>query len=396
MVEVSRILNSTTNITTLLDVIIDEAADLTGAEAASILLLDPKTRELRFRATSAGSNPELIDMPVPLSGSIAGTVLRSNQPLKVNDVSNDPRWNPNIAQSINFRTGSILCVPMHNENEPVGVLEAINKREGAFSEEDTEILGILADLAGVAVDKARLIDELRKANQKLNELDRLKSDFIALASHELRTPLSIILGYVSFLREEAEPTTAAQLDNVLRAAIKLRSLIEDMVNLQYVDVAGAKLEDITRFDFVGLVREMTSERNETAGTRSLTMFARLPKEPIFIDGDRGMIEAAVSNLINNAIKYTPVGGAIDVSMQLRGDEVWMSVRDSGIGIESEELDRIFDRFYQVEPHLRRHYEGMGLGLAITKELIELHNGRIWADSRLGEGSEFFIALPVNS
>jgi signal transduction histidine kinase len=393
MIEVSRVLNSATNLNTLLTSIIDEAAYLIDAETASILLLDPYTRELHFKATSAGSDPEIIDMPVPLNGSIAGTVLKSNQPLVVNEVSDDPRWNPNIAQSINFQTGSILCVPMNDEHKPVGVLQAINKRMGSFSDEDVATLAILADLAGVAVEKARLIDELKKANKQLNELDRLKSDFIALASHELRTPISIILGYVSFLRDDADEDMAENLDSVLRAAIKLRTLIEDMVNLQYVD-AGESALNLKLTDWVEMVRELTLERDETAEAKEIQLDLILPDKPQMVCIDEGMVEAALRNLINNAIKYTPQQGNIRIAMQTRGDEVWCAVRDTGIGIEEGELERIFSRFYQSEPHLRRQYEGMGLGLAIAKELIELHGGRVWAKSKLEAGSEFFIALPL--
>lgn len=395
MVEVSRELSSTNDLDTLLKLIISEAAALTNAESASILLLDRHTRELRFKATSGEMSPEMADTPVPLNNSIAGAVLQSNEPMIIHDVSRDPRWNSQVDQAINFRTGSILGVPMHDDARPVGVLESINKQSGAFTDEDVNILGILADLAGVAVERARLIEELRRANQQLAELDRLKSDFIALASHELRTPLSIILGYVSFLRDEASPEMAKQLDSVLRAAVRLRSLMQDMFNLKYVDAGEATL-NAADFDMVDLVRDLIAQRDETAFAKQQTVNLQLPAEPLPVLADRGMIEVVVSNLFNNAIKFTPEGGRIDVTLERRDGELWLCVSDSGIGIPEDQLERIFNRFYQVEPHLRRHHEGMGLGLAIAKELVELHQGRIWAKSRVGEGSHFFVALPLHT
>lgn len=395
MVEVSRELSSTNDLDTLLKLIISEAAALTNAESASILLLDRHTRELRFKATSGEMSPEMADTPVPLNNSIAGAVLQSNEPMIIHDVSRDPRWNSQVDQAINFRTGSILGVPMHDDARPVGVLESINKQSGAFTDEDVNILGILADLAGVAVERARLIEELRRANQQLAELDRLKSDFIALASHELRTPLSIILGYVSFLRDEASPEMAKQLDSVLRAAVRLRSLMQDMFNLKYVDAGEATL-NAADFDMVDLVRDLIAQRDETAFAKQQTVNLQLPAEPLPVLADQGMIEVVVSNLFNNAIKFTPEGGRIDVTLERRDGELWLCVSDSGIGIPEDQLERIFNRFYQVEPHLRRHHEGMGLGLAIAKELVELHQGRIWAKSRVGEGSHFFVALPLHT
>ena len=395
MVEVSRELSSTTDLDTLLKLIISEAAALTNAEAASILLLDRHTRELRCKATSGEMSPEMADTPVPLHNSIAGAVLQSNEPMIIHDVSRDPRWHSQVDQAINFRTGSILGVPMHDEARPVGVLESINKLEGSFTDEDVNILGILADLAGVAVERARLIEELRRANQQLAELDRLKSDFIALASHELRTPLSIILGYVSFLRDEAGPEMAKQLDSVLRAAVRLRSLMQDMFNLKYVDAGEATL-NAAHVDMVDLVRDLVAQRDETAFAKQQTVNLQLPAYHLPVIADRGMIEVVITNLVNNAIKFTAEGGRIDVTLERHDREVWLCVSDTGIGIPENQLERIFNRFYQVEPHLRRHYEGMGLGLAIAKELVELHQGRIWAKSRLGEGSHFFIALPLSS
>lgn len=393
LVEVSRELSSTNDLDSLLKLIIGEAASLTDAEAASILLLDPYTRELRFKAASGGLTPEMADTPVPLNNSIAGAVLQSNQPMIISDVSRDSRWHSQVDQAINFRTGSILGVPMHDESRPVGVLESINKQNGSFSDEDVNTLGILADLAGVAVERARLVEELRRANQQLAELDRLKSDFIALASHELRTPLSIILGYVSFLRDEAGPQMAKQLDSVLRAAVRLRSLMQDMFNLKYVDAGEATL-NVSHFDMVDLIRDLIAQRDETAVAKQQTVNLDLPTYQLPVVADRGMMEVVITNLVNNAIKFTAEGGRIDITLEQRDSEVWLCVSDTGIGIPDEQLSRIFNRFYQVEPHLRRHYEGMGLGLAIAKELVELHQGRIWAKSRVGEGSHFFVALPL--
>lgn len=392
MLEISRELNSTTSLDVLLKKILSEATSLTNAEAASILLLDPYTRELRFKATSGEMTPEMADTPVPLNNSIAGTILTTNKPLIVNDVSQEPRWNPKISETINFPTGSILGVPMNDVSRPVGVLEALNKIEGEFTQEDIAILSILADLAGVAVERAQLFGELRQANQQLNELDRLKSDFIAVASHELRTPLSIILGYVTYLREIADPANVEQLDRVLRAAVRLRNLIQDMLNLQYVDAGRTSLER-RPLDLSQALQRLVEERSEIFQAKQQQVELTIPDQTVLALVDRNMIQVIFNNLLDNAIKFTPEHGHITISLEQHENEAWVTVKDTGIGIPEDQLSRVFNRFYQLEPHLRRQHEGMGLGLAIAKELVQLNHGRIWANSTLGKGSEFHVAFP---
>ena len=393
LVEISRVLNATTNLDHLLSRIITEAADLTSAEAASILLLDPNTQQLHFKASSNEVPPELADMAVSLDSSIAGAILTQNKPMYIQDVSKDPRWNQNVDDAIAFKTRSILGVPMHNvTQEPVGVLEALNKSGGGdFSIQDFETLSILADIAGVAVEQARLFNELQQANAELNELDQLKTDFIAIASHELRTPLSVILGYVSFLRDEAGPKMTAQFDNVLQAAVHLRTLIQDMLNLRYVDAGTAALTR-KKVDLVAMVQEMNLTEDETAVAKNQTVHVTLPEDELLVLIDQDMMEVIIGNLLNNAVKFSPKGSQIKVKVERHGREAWFRIKDNGVGIPEDQLERIFKRFYQVESPLRRQHEGMGLGLSIAKELVELHNGRIWAESSNRGGSEFILAL----
>ncbi len=395
MVEISRVLNSATNLDQVLTYIIKEAATLTNTEAASILLLDPDTRDLYITASSNEIPPQLATTPVPLDSSIAGAILQANRPMFIPDVAQDPRWNKGVDEAIEFHTQAILGVPMRDvDRKPVGVLEAINKIEGEFTRQDAELLTILADIAGVAIERARLTENLRRAYAELNDLDQLKTDFISIASHELRTPLSVILGYLSFLREEASPEMAGQFDTVLDAAVHLRGLIQDMLNFQYVDT-GRETLSLTQVDLAGVVRDMATERDETAVAKQQTIVVNLPDEPVHILADRGVIEVAVNNLIDNAIKFSPQGSRIEVTVGRHGEEARLCVCDEGVGIPGDQIDRIFKRFYQVEDPLNRYHEGMGLGLAIVKELVELHDGRIWVESEVGKGSSFFIALNLD-
>lgn len=394
MVEVTRQLTSTFEQERLLTLISSIAVDLVNCEDASIILEDEHTGKLYF-LTAAGTKTEALKkIRFPVEGSIAGTVFRTLEPLIVQDTANDSRFNEEVDKAIDFRTQSILAVPMMFQDRPIGVLEAINKNDGGeFDAHDQQILLTLAAQAAVAIENARLVKDLKDANVRLAELDRLKSDFIAIASHELRTPLTLILGYATFLREDASGRASEQLDLVLGAATQLKNLIEDMVNLTNLDAGGAELA-LQEFSLQEQIQECIASQQQFAAAKSLNIKHTWPDTTVRVQADREKIAIVVTNLLNNAIKYTPPGGRIQVGVRRDGGMVAVSVSDTGMGIPGTELDRIFDRFYQVESHLTRVQGGMGLGLSIAKGMIDLHGGRIWAESVEGRGSRFTFTLPI--
>lgn len=392
MIQVSRTLTSTLDIQQLLKLIIKMAAELVGCLGASIILEDQRTGELVFRAASGPKSEELKDIRVPVDGSIAGSVFRSQEPLIVQDTHTDPRHYGDVVNG--FDTQSILTVPMIFQSRPIGVLQAVNKLNSSeFNDHDVQILSTLAAQAAVAIENARLVTQLQEANLQLAELDRLKSDFIAIASHELRTPLSLILGYASFLRDEADKAASEQLDMVLEAATQLKLLIEDMVNLSHLEAGSAEL-NLSEVPLQEVIRESIESQRQFAATKSLEIVQSLPTTAIHVRADREKIGIVLNNLLNNAVKYTSPGGRIQVALRPQTGVVAVSVTDTGIGIPEDELERIFDRFHQVESHLTRYEGGMGLGLSIARGMVQLHGGRIWAESVPGRGSRFTFTLPV--
>jgi signal transduction histidine kinase len=396
ILEISQQLTSTLDLELLLQEIIGAAAELTATEAASIMLYDEKAGELRFAAATGLGAEQLARLRVPIDNSIAGSIFKSGRAMLITEANKDPRHYDRIDEAIEFHTRTILGVPLSLKDRNIGVLEVINKCDDAlFSEEDTQVLSTLAAQAAIAIQNAQFISALQIAYKKLDDLDRLKSDFIAIASHELRTPLGLILGYASMLKDEAGGAAAQKLDVVVQSALRLRGLIEDMVNLSHVESGqiGLRLETFCLQDLVQLVH-MECDSLATAKNQSVTL--NLPAEPLQIGADRAKLTVVLNNLLTNAIKFTPGGGRIMVGVEPRNGEVWVSVADSGVGIPVADLERIFERFYQVEPHLTRRQGGMGLGLPIAKAIIELHGGRIWAESVQGKGSRFTFTLPVSS
>jgi len=395
MLEISRELTSTVALEPLLEKIGAMAAELTGCVGASILLLDARTGELRFCTAAGVPSGQLAEIPVPIEGSIAGTVFKSGEPQIVLDAQADPRHYGEVGQQSGVEVRSLLAVPLQIKDRRIGVLEAINKQGGsAFSPEDVETLMTLAAQAAVAIDNARLVGALRKAYERLGKLDRLKSDFIAIASHELRTPLSLILLYATVLREQLDDASGAQVEAVERAAMRLKNIIDTMLNLRYLETGQMELAS-TRFDVRDAVVDACGDYEALAEAGGLVLDADLPDEEVPISADREKVRVILDNLIANAIKFTPPGGRVRVALRGQQDGIEVEVIDTGVGIPPEELELIFDRFYQVEDPLTRRHGGMGLGLTIVKGLVDLHGGTVSVESVPGRGSRFVIVLPAS-
>ena len=393
IVKVSQMLNSTLSLEPLLQIIVQAATELTGTEACSIMLIDKNTGELRFAEATGGVTNDLMKISVPLDDSIGGFVIRRKRPLLIRDVQDDPRWH---GETMDFETRSILGVPLNVRDSVIGVLEVINKSDDSgFSEDDVQIATTLGAQAAIAIENARLLDELQQAYRDLAEVDQIKNDFVSVASHELRTPLAVILGYATFLKDNVQGEAGEQLEIVLNSAVKLRSLIDDMVNLRHIQTNEIQLER-TMFSLKQLITDITKEFSEIIASKQLLLSSRfMPDDsPLNIDADRQKIYLVIANLVNNAIKFTREGGRIHINVELKDHKYWINVIDTGIGIPPVERERIFDQFYQVEPPLTRKYQGMGLGLSITKGMVEIHRGRIWVESVVGKGSNFAVVLPT--
>jgi signal transduction histidine kinase len=395
ILEISQILTSTYDLDELLDIILAAATELTRTEAASILLLNEGGTELRFAASTGADRDKLMALRVPIAGSLAGTILRSGEPMVIDNVQQDPRHFDGVDKQIAFESRGILGVPLVVRDHAVGVLEAVNKLDSApFSEEDGQVLMTLAAQAAVAIENARLVTALQKAYEQLNRVDQIKSNFIAVASHELRTPLGVIMGYASMLKDDTDkPETAEQLDKVLGSALRLRDLIDDMVNMQHVEEGKARLV-LTEFILQDVMERVVGAVNELYSVKEQEVLINLPPQPLVLVADREKISLVINNLLTNAIKFTDARGRIMLTAERKNGDVQVHVADTGIGIPEREIEHIFDRFYQVEPHLTRTHGGLGLGLAIAKGMVELHGGKIWVESVEGLGSRFSFSVPV--
>jgi signal transduction histidine kinase len=393
LMEVSLTLNSTLDLDDLLQYIIKCAVEVLDCEAASLLLYDEKRNRLFFAASTGVDTHKASPTVVPMDGSLAGAIFREGEPILINDVTQDPRHFTTISQQLKFDARSFLGVPMRIRDKGVGVLEALNHREGNFTQTEQRLLSVLASQAAVAVYNARLIHALQKANDEISETDRLKSNFLALASHELRTPLGVIIGYASFLQEEKDGEISENAERVLNAASQMRSVIEAMTSLQLLQAKSMtfNLRAVAIQEVLVLAFE---EMRHLADDMDHRVIFDLPAKPLLVNADPEKLTPAFVNIINNAIRFSPRGGTITIGAASKGGNIGAWVRDTGIGLASDQLTRIFQEFYQVEPHNTRRYGGLGIGLTISKGLIETLGGRIWAESEgLGKGTLIGVLMP---
>lgn len=241
--------------------------------------------------------------------------------------------------------------------------------------------------------------ELESANKKLQELDKLKSNFLSLVSHELRTPLTTIQGYTTFLRTEKPGALNAAQREYLKVseetADHLNRLIEELLDLSKIETGEFKV-NLAAVNMLEAINKVTVSLKLLAEEKNITIENGLPENLPLVLADEKRITQVVTNLIENAIKFNHPKGKIyiNTAKNSQDNKVTFCIADTGIGIPEEELDKIFDKFYQVDSSEKRKYGGCGLGLAISKNIIRLHKGRIWAESKPDSGSKFFFELLV--
>ncbi len=420
LLEVSRNLSASMEVDAFLQSVISAASELTASEVASILEADEEGAQLRFLALPWFHRDLLRSVKVPLEASIAGWVFKNAKPVVAPDVASDPRHYKGVDLTAEFQTRSILAVPIIYKGEVLGVLEAVNKaNQGHYTGEERAFLETLASLAAVAMQNTRQMSKIQKSFDETNQLDQMKSDFIAIASHELRTPLGLILGHATSLREAIGEEHHPELDIIVRNALSLKEIIDSIANMDNVRRGIASIRR-RPFSVRRLVEEAIDSFHEEALQKGISMrvefgnddpsaglrhsYASQPGsshrpgvlpggQNLMVECDASKIAIVLNNLVKNAIAFTDSGGHILILVEQIPAYIKFSVIDDGIGISAKDLSHIFERFYQVESHLTRRHGGLGLGLSVARLMVELHGGRIWAESVEGKGSNFSFILP---
>ncbi len=381
LLEVTSDLVSTLDLDNLLNNIARAAQELTGSEAASILLHDPQTNHLYFEATTGDVIETLGRTAIPAQNSLAGWIFTHQEPLIVDDALQDPRFFREVDILTQFHTMSVLGVPLVAKEKSLGVIEAVNKLDGKFDEEDTRVLQALAAQAAIAIQNTRLFQQ---------------SDLVAEMVHELRTPLGALTAAAHLLQRPDLPMEQLHKlgTTVYEEVHRLNSMASDFLELARLESGRARLSrEVVHLG--GLVGECLEIIRPQAESQGVSLDSEVDPSLAPVQGDRNLLKQLLLNLLTNAIKYNHPEGNVRVELEREADEVILRVIDTGKGIPREDLPRVFDRFYRVQDPEGRA-PGTGLGLAIAKRIVESYRGSIQAESTLGSGSVFTVRLPMSS
>ena len=378
LIKLSHDLASTLDLEALLDRIVQAAADLSYAEAASILLYDEANHQLYFQATTNLAVPIMRGLIVPVDTSIAGWIVTQRQPVIINDTQQDPRHFKQIGKATKVETNSLLGVPMITKDKVIGVVEAINKLSGQFSQEDQDLLLALGSQAAVAIENARLF---------------LQSDLISELVHEIRTPLASLTAAVHLIqRPEIKDEQRSNLLLTMQREIhRLSEMATSFLDLAHIESGRSPLH-VDQVDLAKVTEECIRVVQGKTLEKGLNLQWMIASSPLMVKGDSDKLKQVVLNLLSNAIKYTPSGGDITMTAEGTNGEIQIQVSDTGIGIPQESVPLVFEKFYRV-PNSEQSAQGSGLGLSICKRIVEAHQGIIEVQSKVGEGTVFIVRFP---
>ena len=380
---IARQMAGETDTEKILEILCTAGADQCGANGAAVLKAVSNEAEL---IAAIGPLAVTRGRRFALSGSLAREVIRTRDVVSVDDFSGYPRPLTRVAPDLGL--GPMLLAPLIAHDVILGVLAVTRDTGGVpFSAREAHRLRAIADYAALALWKADLLDQAQAA-------DRAKSRFLATVSHELRTPLTALAGYEELLADQVVgPLAEGQLDILERmrsVTQHLASVIEEVLTFSSLD-EGRETIRPTDFLAADLVRATAAVIEPLARQKHLAFEYSISDTPIRITSDVDKIRQILINLAGNAVKFTDAG-EIALDVERRNKDVWFTVRDTGMGIARDDIERLFQPFAQLDTRLTRRHGGTGLGLYIARRLAELLGGRIEVESRLGKGSAFSFVV----
>jgi signal transduction histidine kinase/predicted metal-dependent HD superfamily phosphohydrolase len=400
------LLNSSLKTQKIVEMSLEHLRTRIGAQAATVFLLEDGGKELTFWALKGGDSNRLVGLKMPSDKGIVGWVIQNQESLLVKDAATDSRFFSAIDhENKDFVTKNLICVPLTvRGNVLVGAIQVLNKSEGGeFGEDDLVFVEQFAHQVAMAIDNSKLYEALRDRNKKLEILDRRRNEMIQVIAHEFRTPLNVIqtsaeLISSGYLKDEESVKEISA--TLTRGVDKLTKLISQVRNLSAVSSQSFEIER-DKISVVEMLENVSARYREAASHRKIDFHIKVPHGIGAVYGDYSLIVIVLTNLVSNALRFTPNGGQVIVTAEKNSGLVKFSVIDTGIGIEDSQLSLIFEKFYEVADsfeHSSGDVEfmsgGLGLGLSTVKSILKAHGANISVVSSVGKGSAFTFSLPI--
>jgi signal transduction histidine kinase/HAMP domain-containing protein len=396
--EVSQAVNSTLDLETVLTTIVAKAVQLSGTEAGAIYVFDDVQQEFRLRATYNMDQTMIAALKhqhLGIGNPRIGAALKQREPIQIPDMREEPS---SPVHEIILRAGyrALLVAPLLREDQVVGILVVRRREPGSFASSTVDLLKTFAAHSVLAIQNAHLFSEIDEKSRQLEIESKHKSQFLANMSHELRTPMNAILGYTELMLDniygDMPDKMRGVLERVQTNGRNLLGLINDVLDLAKVE-AGQLSLSLADYSLKQIVSGVINTVEPLAGGKRLSIKADVPANLPVGYGDERRLAQVLVNLVGNAIKFTEAG-EVTITASAADDWFTVSVHDTGVGIPAADQAKIFQEFQQADTSSTRQNGGTGLGLSIAKRIIEVHGGRIWVDSKLGEGSTFSFTVPV--
>lgn len=394
----SQLLVSTESLEYVIGESVRIVTDLVQCEKMMVLLYDDDQKALCIQPPAIGIDEDQVtELTIPLSEpSLASTVFRTSTPLVSNDAAADAWVGPRLRALLGIK--DLLVVPLHTDRQPIGVLEAINSKKGFFDDEDLRSMTLLGGRVGAVIELSRSRVRERALVHKLREADRAKSDFVSILAHELKSPMTAIQGFGQTLEQHwdtLDEDKKIQFVSIVRREIeRLGLMVSDLLDMSRME-SGTVRYELVPTPLQDLVDNVLAVHTSLRATHEIRwdVPGDLPK----VVGDKDRLRQVLINLLTNATRYSPEGTTITIAAEEIEREgarfVQVGIGDEGIGIAPDDVDRIFSKFAML-PKPAWTKKGTGLGLFISKGIIEAHQGRLWVESTVGEGSTFYFTVPV--
>ena len=397
--EVSRAVSSSLDLDQVLTTIVTRAVELSNTDGGSIFELEPSTRSFRLR-TCVGTSDELVaalqEIEIPLGETFVGRAAVSGEVVQAADLAAEPT-DPHIAELLRHGWRSMVAVPLRHEDDIVGALVIRRRREGSVHADTVSLLETFASQSAVAIHNARVFRELQRKSAELEVAGRHKSEFLASMSHELRTPLNAVIGFSDVLLDrmfgELNERQADYIRDIRDAGRHLLELINEILDLSKIEAGRMEL-DVSVVELEQLLLHGLAMVQQRADLHAIALESRIAPDLGAVDGDELKLKQVVLNLLTNAVKFTPDGGRVSLVAERSGDDARIAVADTGPGVPERDREQIFEAFQRGDRGVRASAEGTGLGLTLSRRIVELHGGRLSLDCPAAGGSVFTFTLPA--